>query len=222
MLNHIQAVLFDLDGTLIDSMWLWRDIDIEYLNRFGIVMPPTLQEDIAGISITQTAIYFKEHFGIADDIETIIADWNAMAREKYQYQTPLKAGARDFLNHLKQANIRCAVATSNSRQLTEIVLNSHGLTAYFDAVLTGEDVHNGKPAPDIYLEAARRLSVDPEYCLVFEDISHGIKAGLHANMRVCAVEDDYSGLERDLKKHLAHYYIQSYDDILNKTYEERL
>ena len=84
ILKNIEAVLFDLDGTLVDSMWMWRTIDIEYLARFGIEMPSNLQEEIAGISVTQTAVYFQKAFGITDSVGKIISDWDAMARQKYK------------------------------------------------------------------------------------------------------------------------------------------
>ena len=213
MLENIKAVIFDLDGTLVDSMWMWHDIDIEYLSRFGIEMPDDLQEAIAGISVTQTAYYFKNTFGIRDSIEKIISDWDEMAFDKYAHQVPLKKGADRFLALLKKQGIRCAIATSNSRRLTDAVLKAHGITDYFCEVITGEDVHKGKPAPDIYLESAARLLIDPANCLVFEDIPEGISAAVAAGMKVCAVDDDYSAKNKELKKKMADYFIINYGDI---------
>lgn len=213
MLENIKAVIFDLDGTLVDSMWMWHDIDIEYLSRFGIEMPDDLQEAIAGISVTQTAYYFKNTFGIRDSIEKIISDWDEMAFDKYAHQVPLKKGADRFLALLKKQGIRCAIATSNSRRLTDAVLKAHGITDYFCEVITGEDVHKGKPAPDIYLESAARLLIDPANCLVFEDIPEGISAAVAAGMKVCAVDDDYSAQNKELKKKMADYFIINYGDI---------
>ena len=219
ILKNIEAVLFDLDGTLVDSMWMWRDIDIEYLARFGIEMPVNLQEEIAGISVTQTAVYFQKTFGITDSIEKIISDWDAMARRKYREEVPLKPGTMAFLNYLKEKNIQCAIATSNSRTLTEEVLQSHKIRSFFKEIITGEDIHKGKPDPDVYLECAKRLHVLPENCLVFEDIPYGILAGKRAGMKVCAIEEDYAKEDVDQVRALADYYICSYEDILNDTHE---
>lgn len=219
ILENIDAVLFDLDGTLVDSMWMWRDIDIEYLGRFGITMPENLQQEIAGISVTQTAIYFQKTFGITDSIEKIINDWDEMARRKYREEVPLKPGVEKFLTFLKEQHISCAIATSNSKTLTEEVLQSHQIKHFFKEIITGEDIHKGKPNPDVYLECAERLGVQAERCLVFEDIPFGILAGKRAGMKVCAVEEDYAREDVEEVRRLADYYICSYEDILNDTYE---
>ena len=88
MLDEIQAVIFDLDGTLVDSMWMWKDIDIEYLRQYGIELPETLQQDIEGMSFTETATYFKETFQIPKSLEEIKQDWYDMAYEKYAHEVP--------------------------------------------------------------------------------------------------------------------------------------
>ena len=96
MLENIDAVIFDLDGSLVDSMWMWRQIDIEYLGKFGIELPEDLQEAIEGMSFSETACYFKERFRLPDSIQQIKADWNAMAWDKYSNEVPLKEGVDDF------------------------------------------------------------------------------------------------------------------------------
>ena len=93
MLRNINAVLFDLDGSLVDSMWIWKDIDREYLGRFNIPLPEDLQSSIEGMSFSETAVYFKEHFPIPDSIEQMKSDWTQMARDKYLHEVPLKNGA---------------------------------------------------------------------------------------------------------------------------------
>lgn len=114
MLDEIQAVIFDLDGTLVDSMWMWKDIDIEYLGQFGISVPETLQQEIEGMSFTETAVYFKETFQIPKSTEEIKEDWYEMAYEKYAHQVPLKEGAMGFLKFLRKRGIRTGIATSLS------------------------------------------------------------------------------------------------------------
>lgn len=210
----IEAVIFDLDGSMVDSMWMWRTIDIEYLGRFGIELPENLQSCIEGMSFSETAVYFKERFGLPDDLDTIKADWNRMAWDKYAYEVPVKDGVMELLQYCMEHGIKAGIATSNSRELVDNVIKVHGLDAYFDCIMTGCDVAKGKPAPDIYLAVARSLGVAPENCLVFEDIIPGIQAGKAAGMQVCAVYDKYSEHQDDVKRDLADYYTYQFRELM--------
>lgn len=212
LLEDIQAVLFDLDGTLVDSMWIWKSIDIEYLGRFGIAYQEGLQQKIEGMSFSETAVYFKEHFRIPDSIEQMKRDWNAMAVDKYTHEVPLKPGAARFLDELKRRGIKMGIATSNSTELVMAVLNALDIRKQIDTVVTGCEVAHGKPSPDIYLEAAKRLGVECAHCLVFEDIVPGIQAARAAGMYVFSVEDPYSVQFREQKMAQANGYIQDYRD----------
>lgn len=212
--DGIRAVIFDMDGTLVDSMWLWYDIDVEYLGRFGLQCPPDLQEAIEGMSFSETAAYFKERFHLPDDLEQIKADWNRMVRDKYLHEVPLKEGVYDFLCRCRERGLALGIATSSSRELVESVVKVHGLADFFSCIITGCDVSKGKPAPDIYLKAAEKLGISPAQCLVFEDVAAGIRAGKDAGMRVCAVEDAYSAYQMEEKQELADYYIENYRDIV--------
>ncbi len=214
MLQNTDAVIFDLDGSLVDSMWLWRAIDIEYLGKFGITLPEDLQSRIEGMSFHETAVFFKENFPIADSLEQIKETWNRMAWDKYANEVPLKPGIPEFLSYCRERGIQLGIATSNSRELVTNVVNVHNLQDCFSCIMTGCDVQKGKPAPDIYLAVAAALGVEPGRCLVFEDIIPGILAGKAAGMKVCAVEDAYSAHCRDKKKELADYYIESYSEIV--------
>ena len=213
MLKNKKAIIFDLDGTLVDSMWIWRSIDIAYLGRFGIALPEDLQSKIEGMSFDETAVYFKETFGIADDVEEMKRTWNEMAADKYSNEVFLKDGVKELLVCCEQQGIRLGIASSNSRELVERILQAHHLEGVFDCVLTGTDSYRGEPAPDIYLAAAERLQTLAEDCLVFEDITAGIQAGKSAGMTVCAVEDAYSKDQLAEKKRLADYCIASYREL---------
>lgn len=209
-----EAVIFDLDGSLVDSMWMWERIDIEYLGKFGIPMPKDLQRQIEGMSFNETAQYFKSHFHLPDSLEQIKEDWNRMAWDKYRHEVPLKPGAAAFLEQCRKDGVRLGIATSNSRELVETIAEVHGLREYFSCIMTACDVKKGKPAPDIYLAVAGALGVSPKNCLVFEDIVPGIMAGKNAGMEVCAVEDAYSYDQREEKQLLADYYIEDFRRIL--------
>jgi HAD superfamily hydrolase (TIGR01509 family) len=213
MLKDKEAVIFDMDGSLVDSMWVWKEIDIAYLGKFHLTIPEDLQRQIEGMSFTETAVYFKERFSLPCTVEEIKADWNQMAWEMYRTRVMPKPGAIDFLEHCKKQNIKLGIATSNSRPIVDMVLKERGIAPYFSCIMTGCEAKKGKPAPDVYLLTAEQMQVAPEKCLVFEDIVSGILAGKAAGMEVCAVEDAYSAYQREEKRKLADYYIQDFREI---------
>lgn len=213
MLHGKKALIFDMDGSLVDSMWVWKDIDVEYLSKFGYTIPNDLQKNIEGKSFTETAVYFKERFSIPDSVEEIKADWRQMAWDMYRTRVMPKPGALALLDYCKCKGIKLGIATSNSREIVDMLLEERGLTNYFSCIMTSCEAKKGKPAPDIYLLTAEQLGVEPADCLVFEDIIYGIQAGKSAGMQVCAVEDEYSAYQWEEKKALADYYIHDFTDI---------
>ena len=209
-----RCALFDLDGTLVDSMWMWFKIDVEYLGRFGLAYEEGLQQRIEGMSFSETAVYFKEHFNISDSLEKIKQDWLDMAYYKYTHEVFVKDGVLELLEELRARNVKIGIATSNSIDLVNAVLDARGLGDYIDCIVTGCEVNNGKPAPDVYLEAAKRLQVLPEECVVFEDIIAGIQAGKNAGMKTVAVADEYSSQFWKDKCEQADYNIDSYRQLI--------
>lgn len=179
-LKNKKAVLFDLDGTLVDSMWMWPQIDVEFLGRFGYDCPGDLERAVEGMSFSETAAYFKERFSLPMTLEEIKECWSQMAMDKYRTQVPLKPGALEFLRYCKDQGIATGIATSNGRPIVDAVIEALQIGEYFQEVATACEVEKGKPEPDIYLEVARRLQVAPEDCLVFEDVPAGILAGKRA------------------------------------------
>ena len=214
LLKNKKAILFDLDGTLVDSMWMWEKIDIEFLGRYGYKVPETLQKDIEGMSFSETAVYFKEHFEIPLTLDEIKACWTQMSIDKYRYEVPPKPGSIEFLKYCREYGIRTGIATSNGREIVDAVIESLDLGGYLDVITTACEVNAGKPEPDIYLEVAKRLGVEPKECLVFEDIPAGIIAGKRAGMTVIAVEDDFSRAMKEEKCALADGYITDYFEIM--------
>lgn len=219
MLENIKAVIFDLDGTLADSMTVWTDIDKAFFAGRKIPVPDTLQKDIEGMSFTETAAYFVKTFSLPESVEELKEIWRDQAMEQYRDHVKLKPGVLEFLSYLKEHRIRTGIATSNSRELLNAFLEGRRLFPYIDAAVTSCDVSAGKPAPDVYLKTAALLETSPEECLVFEDVPMGILAGKNADMKVCAVEDNYSIDQTEKKRELADYYIHDYFDVLRSSYE---
>ncbi len=157
MLNDINGVIFDMDGTLIDSMWVWSKIDTDFLSKRGFTPPGNLKSEIEHLTFIECAEYFKKNFSIDGTIEDIIEEWNDMAEYEYEHNIKLKPGAEAFLKLLKTLNIKVGIATSNSSYLIEKVLKNNGIYDYFDAITTVDEVNRGKNFPDIYLLAAEKL-----------------------------------------------------------------
>lgn len=213
MLGNIKAAIFDLDGTLIDSMWVWEQIDVDYLKNRGFDKPKNLKEDINHLSFEQTAIYFKNTFNINESVEEIMNEWFNMAFNHYQNNVKLKSGAKKFLLKLKKTGIKIALATSNSNALLQCALKSNGIYELFDVITTTSEVERGKDFPDVYLLTAKKLDVKPENCIVFEDILAAIQGAKAAGMKVVGVYDEAAEHQKEEIIRLADKFIESYDNI---------
>jgi len=220
MLDQIDAIIFDIDGTLIDSMRVWTDIDDMFLEKYHLVEPEGFHEGMEGKSFSETADYFLELFpSLPHTREQLEDEWNEMAFEIYTKELKLKKGAYSFISEMYRKGMKLGIATSNNRCLAEGTLKNNNILHMLDAIWTADEALAGKPAPDVYLKVAESLQVQPERCLVFEDVPMGILAGKNAGMKVCAVDDWFSKNQEELKRKLADYYIKDFDDIKNKTYE---
>lgn len=214
-MKDYKAVIFDLDGTLIDSMWVWEKIDVAYLGRYNIPVPECMDSALEGKSFTETATYFKERFNVPQSVEEIKQTWNELAWEFYTQEVPLKQGVKEFLELMKAKNIKLGIATSNSTELVHAVLKHLEIDSYFHTIRTSCEVEKGKPHPYIYLKVAEDLGVKGEECLVFEDVPNGVRAGKNAGMDVWAVEDRQTeGAKVDLRA-LADRMIVDFDEAVN-------
>jgi HAD superfamily hydrolase (TIGR01509 family) len=213
MLTNIKAVIFDLDGTLVDSMWVWGKIDTDYFKKRNMDLPFNLKSQIEHLSFDDTAAYFKSNFNIPDTIEEIKKEWTDFAYGEYLNNVKLKPGVVQFLTFLKSLNIKIGLATSNSKPLLEACLKSNDIYHYFDSITLTSEVCRGKNFPDIYLLAAEKLGVKPEECIVFEDILPAVKGAKSAGMKVIGVYDDFSKEQKeDIISH-ADMYIVEYNEL---------
>lgn len=214
MFNNIKGVIFDLDGTLIDSMWVWDQIDMEYLNEKNLDVPENLADEIGHLSFNQVAVYFKERFKLEDSLDEIKKRWSDMAYYHYSTDIKLKEGVVEFLQYLKKSNIKIGLATSNSHALLEVVLKNNNIYNYFNAITITDEVSVGKHEPDVYLLAAKKLGVSPNECLVFEDIVQAIKGAKKAGMKVVGVADSRSLNDRDEIISLTDKFITNFNEII--------
>ena len=209
-----KAVIFDLDGTLIDSMGVWTRVDRDFLGKRNIPVPDDLFDDIAvGNSYVEVAAHFKQKFNLPDSVEDIMNEWTEMVSWHYKNDIPLKAGAKEFLTFLHDNGIKIGVGTSNIHHLTEVVLSAHDVWHYVDAVVDGQENLRGKPMPDIFLRVAEKLGVLPHECLVIEDVIAGVTAAKNAGMTSFAIEDDYSLKDKDQIMEYVDYYARDFHEI---------
>ncbi len=213
----LKAVIFDLDGTLIDSMDVWLQVDMEFLKKRNIPVPEDLFSDLEeGNSLLELAKYFKTKFSLTESLEEITTEWTEMVKVHYEELIPLKPGVKELLDYLKANNLKIGVGTSNSKHLTEIVLKANSVYDYFSTIVAGCTEIKGKPFPDIFLEVANNLQIPPENCLVIEDTLVGIKAAVNAGMTAYAVYDSHSINDLPLIIEEADYYTESYERIAQK------
>jgi HAD superfamily hydrolase (TIGR01509 family) len=211
----MKAAIFDMDGTIIDSMWVWKKIDIKYLQKRNIEVPLDLKECIEDKGFSQVAQYFKDRFGITDSIEKIQDEWNNMAFYEYSHNVYMKKGVKEYINKLKSLGIKIGLATSNCQLLIDAALKSNKIDNLFDSITISDEVTRGKNFPDIYLLAAKKLGVSPKECVVFEDILPAVKGAKAAGMRVVAVHDADSECYRDEMTSLSDLYIYEYESFLD-------
>ena len=208
--GRIKGAIFDLDGTLIDSMGVWEKIDIDYLKQRNIPVPVGLGEAIRELTFQESAIYFKARFHLPDKIEDIMAEWNKMAIYEYAHRIQLKEGARKFLEFLNAKEVLIGLATTNCLMLVEKVLKNNEVRNYFSSVVTVAEVRKGKMFPDIYLHTAKKLFLEPQECVVFEDILMGVLSAKKAGMKVVGVSDARAIRERERIIAAADAYLEGF------------
>jgi HAD superfamily hydrolase (TIGR01509 family) len=182
----IEAVVFDLDGVLIDSEHVWDEARQALAEERGGRWTDNASRDMMGMSSPEWSRYMRDDIGIDEEPEEISAEVVRRLERIYRDELPLIGGAREAVERLA-SRWPLGVASSSNRELIDLVLELSGLDRFFAATVSSEEVPRGKPAPDVYLEAARRLGVAPERCAAVEDSENGILAAKAAGMRVLAI-----------------------------------
>ncbi len=189
---HLRGAVFDLDGTLLDSMWLWGEIDRRFLARRGHDVPKDYLERVKHMDFAHAARYTVERFSLRETPESLIAEWMSMAEASYRKEICFKTGALELVSSMRARGWRVGIATSASPSLFRPTLARCGAEALFDAIVTTEEVGKNKAHPDVYLTCAERLGLAPRECAVFEDILTGIRTAKSAGFFTVAVLDPSS------------------------------
>jgi HAD superfamily hydrolase (TIGR01509 family) len=207
-----RAVIFDLDGVLADSEPWWNEIDAQLLAEYGVTYCGEYHRNVLGVSYRFAVEFYTKAFGISAPTEELIRRRSEIATEFFANHVGLFPVAKAVIEELRQMKLRLAVATSSVGASARPFLDRHQLTAFFDVIVTGDEIERGKPAPDIYLHAADKLGVPANECLVIEDALSGIAAAKAAEMRVAAIPDTRFVDSRDYEKE-ADYVLGSLSEI---------
>jgi HAD superfamily hydrolase (TIGR01509 family) len=207
----IQAVVFDLDGVLLQSEEVWDAVREQYVRERGGRYDEEVQRAMMGMSAPEWSRYLHEEAGVPDEPDAVNREVVRRMLDAYRHELPLLQGAADAVQRAAAA-FPLALASSSNREVFEEVLELAGLADCFRATVSSEEVERGKPAPDVYLDAARRLGVAPERCAAVEDSHAGIRSAKSAGMRVVAIPNaNYPPDEQALE--LADAVVPSLDDL---------
>ena len=213
-MKKYQGAIFDLDGTLLDSMGVWKEVDAAFLKKRGWEVPPDYQEAITPMGFQKAAEYTIERFGFPETPEELIAEWYDLALTAYTENVQLKDGAKEYLESLKKRGIPMAVATSSDPRLFQPALKRNGIDSFFQAFVTVRDVARGKGFPDIYERAAHLISCRPEECVVFEDILAGLHGARMGGFASVAVFDVHSVQAEEKLMEASDRFIHSFWEFL--------
>ncbi|HEX3016864.1 MAG TPA: HAD family phosphatase [Caproicibacter sp.] len=213
-MKKFSAAIFDLDGTLIDSMDVWEKVDGIFLAKRGIAVTPDYTATVGAMSFQEAAEYTIRRFGFADTPAELIREWTKLVEYEYANKIRLKPHAKEYLDFLRSGGVKLGVATALSEELYGPVLKNNGVFGYFEAFASVCEAERGKGFPDVYLLAAKRLRTPPEECVAFEDVLPGIRGVKAAGMTAIGVYDAHSAPDEAKIRSLADRYIFGFSELL--------
>lgn len=209
----IKGAIFDVDGTLLDSMEIWEDVAIRYLKSIGVEAEPDLPEVMFTMSLPEGAAYVKEHYRLTRETDEIIQGVLDIIRKYYEETAPLKPGVTKILEELSGKRIPMTVATSNNKEEVEAAFKRLGIASYFSRIFTCEEVGAGKTRPDIYMKAAEYMGTRPEETVIFEDVLHAIRTAKKAGFLAVGLYDEASKADQEEIKKEADWYAKSMEGL---------
>ncbi|OOB77317.1 MAG: hypothetical protein ATN34_03725 [Epulopiscium sp. Nele67-Bin002] len=211
----IEGAIFDMDGTLLDSMLIWRGVGEKYLRSRGCEPNEDINARTKTLSLEQSMQFFRDEYGIEDTEEIFIASTNKILADQYAI-VKLKEGVLELLDEFKAAGVKMCVATVTPRPLVEVALKSTGIIDYFSKIFTCSEVGYGKDNAAIFEKALEELGTTKENTVIFEDALHAIKTAKDANFKVVGVYEATAPDDQGHIKELVDYYIQSFQGLPSK------
>lgn len=207
-------LIFDMDGTLIDSNGIWRDVDIAFLARRGLPYTREYYEGVAHTVFPKAAVFTKEYCHLAESTDEIMAEWMEMAGDLYTTSVPVKPGVVAYLERCRTAGERMAVLTSSVPAHCHAALTHLGLKPYFEQIFFAQELGMDKKEPAIYLKTAERLGVAPEECTIFDDSIAACRSARTAGMTVVGVYDEFFHVSWKEMQTVCHRCIRSFETLL--------
>ena len=212
-LSNITGAIFDLDGTLLDSMHIWSEIGLKFLKNEGVTPPPGASEEFVKLSLVQAAEYYIKNYAPDKTVMDIVKSINALVEDFYFKEVLLKEGVVDFLEYLKAKGVKMCVATATDKYMVEKALERNGIRDYFSEIFTCTSVGAGKDTPVIYDKALEHLGTDKQTTFVFEDALYAIETAHKAGYRLIGINDVSEAADPNKIKALCDIYINDYSEI---------
>lgn len=207
----IRGAVFDFDGTLFDSMFIWDSIGSEYLRSIGFEPREGLDSVLKNMSLYQAACYYRSEYGVALPVDELMDGVNHMIEHYYKDIVQPKPNVSELLRKLRERDVKLCIATATDKYLIEAALERTGLDGYFPDILTCSEVGHGKDEPDIFRQAMRRLGTEKSDTLIFEDALYAMKTAKRDGFKVVGVFDKFEE-NPDGVKALADIYLSDYTD----------
>lgn len=216
-MHEFKGAIFDMDGTLLDSMPVWKRLTQGYLKQFGVHITDQDYAVTEGFSQPQVAQYFADRYPELPDAQSLMDGMDRLISARYEAIAKPKEGVLDFLEGLRRRGVKMAIATLTARRHAEKALRDRDMLDYFEFMLTIEDVGISKREPDIYLQVAARMGLEPAECTVFEDAPYACATARRAGFRVCGmVEPAYAAGEDELRASSDLIVEHSFDELRGK------
>jgi HAD superfamily hydrolase (TIGR01509 family) len=209
-IKQYKYIIFDFDGTMVDSMWMWRQLDIEMLGARGFVMNQEASLRLKTLGLMEGAAFIADYFALPDSVDALSLEIIHRAREKYAREIPVKPGVLELLAQLKQEGVSMCIATASDRINVEAVCRKYGILDDFSFMLTSDEINVGKRQPDIFLACQERFGAAAEEILVVEDSLHAAGTARKAGFPVLGVYDAYSAKEWDILKEVSNAWCESF------------
>lgn len=211
---RLQSAIFDMDGTLLDSMHIWNDLGPNMLRSMGIEPAPDLADRIMVMTLREGAQLCRDEYRLSMTVDEIVDQIESQVQDFYENQVQAKPGVQKFLSLLKMEGVWMYVATNTDRHLAEAALRRAGIDQYFRGLLTCAEVGVGKnDSPEIYERAMRRLRSNKRDTVIFEDAVHAIRTAKAAGFRVCGVYDPSAEADQTEIQALSDYYIRAFEEM---------